>query len=145
MKTLAADGSYVVNISSEAQLDDNSRNALFLTVFRIERNDANGISLPEMVEKTVAELSAQQKGRFYAALLCLGYSPDDAALYNKGYLLQEKQIYQVKAGFPRLLRSDLPQGVVGIKYQISLRSCVSFLSDLDFMISTIKEYEYEQS
>ena len=144
VKTTVSDSMDYVNISSEAQLDGTGHEALFLTVLRIERNDAAGITLPVLIEKISNELSEAHRKRFYVALLCLGYSDDDACLYNKGYTLKEQRNYQIRNDFPCLLRSDMPQGVYDVKYKLSLNNCVKYLVEWENMVATIKEYEYGQ-
>lgn len=134
-----------VMISSEIQLDDSHFNALFLIAFRIERNDENGITLPQLVDMVSCKLADEQKKRFYAALLCLGYDPSHSQLYTKGYILKEQRNYYVKSGFPRIIRSDVPHGVCNIKYEVSLSTCSEFQVDWDRVIAAIKEYEYGQA
>lgn len=145
VKTASSNSLEYVHISSEIQLDDNDRDALFLFVYRVERNDAYGKKLPDVINDVVTGLTDQQKGRFYAKLLCLGYSDEDAGLYTKGYAVKEHRIYQVKEGFPRLLRHDLPQGVMETQYKLYLYSCEKFASDMDKVVKALKEYEYGQS
>lgn len=145
VKTTTSNSLEYVNISSEMQLDDEGRKGLFLAAYRLERNDANGETLSQLIEKISVNLTEQQQKRFYAALLCLGYDPGDSGLYNKGYVVKELKCYQIKDGFPRLLRCDMPQGVHDIKYSISLNNCSAYLAQWDVIVSSIKEYEYGQS
>lgn len=142
VKTTTANQLDYVNISSEAQLDGAERKALYLVAMRIERNDANGITLPQLVDKVARALTEQQQKRFYAALLCLGYSPEDASLYNYGYTLRDQVNYSVVNGFPRLLRNDLPRGVCDLQYKVSLSSCSEYVTEWKAVVATIKEYEY---
>ena len=145
VKTTTASSLEYANISSEVQLDDDGRKALFLVAYRLARKDSTGLTLPQLVEKTANRLNDQQKSRFNAALLCLGYDSEDSALYNKGYVVKEQQCYQVKTGFPRLLRSDMPQGVHDVKYRMSFSNCSAFGIEQDSIASSIKEYEYGQN
>lgn len=134
-----------VNISSEVQLDDSGYQALYLAALRVEQNDASGITLPQLIDTVASCLTEPQKNRLFAALLCMGYSPDDADLYNKGYVLKEQNNYLVKDGFPRLLRRNMPQGVHDLKYSVSLSNCSAYLVEWDSVVAAIKEYEYGQS
>ena len=144
VKTTTDNALEYVNISSEMQLDDEGKE-LFLVVYRIERNDASGVTLPQFVEKIANNLTEQQKKRFFAALMCLGYLPEDSGSYNKGYVVKELNNYQVREGFPRLRRSNMPQGVHDLKYRISLSNCSAYLTEWDVIISSIEEHEYGQS
>lgn len=142
VKTAVSNSLDRVHISSEEQLDDSERDALFLVVYRAERNDATGITLPVLIKDTARMLSERQRLSFYAKLICMGYSADDASLYNKGYSVKEQKVFAVKEGFPRVLRPDLPQGIMDINYQLSLQSCEGFESSREEIVSAIKEYEY---
>ena len=140
VKTTSSNKLEYVHISSEIQLDDDQREALFLAAYRIERNDAGGTTLPTLIEQVAAMISESQKARFYANLYCLGYKAEDANLYNKGYSVKELKVYKVTDGFPRILRPDLPQGVMDVSYKLSLLNCTSFESDLGAIVNSIKEY-----
>lgn len=140
VKTTSSNKLEYVHISSETQLDDDQREALFLAAYRIERNDAGGTTLPALIEQVAAIISESQKARFYANLYCLGYRAEDANLYNKGYSVKELKVYKVSDGFPRILRPDLPQGVMDVSYKLSLQNCTSFESDLGAIVNRIKEY-----
>lgn len=134
-----------VHISSEEQLDDGNWNALFLIVYRVERNDAAENMLPVLIENVAKLLSEQQKLNYYAKLTCLGYSRKDKALYNKGYIIKEQKAYIIKKGFPRVLKADLPQGINNISYQLALQNCEKYVSSQDDIAAAIKEYEYGEN
>ena len=142
VKTASNNKLEFVHISSEVQLDSEDRKALFLVAYRIERNDATGTVLPDLIRIVNEMLSDQQKSRFCAKLTCLGYNDEDAELYNKGYSIKERMVYKVEDGFPRLLRQDLPQGVLDVSYRLALDSCEKYLTDFDVIPDVIKEYEY---
>lgn len=142
VKTASSNTLEYVHISSETQLDESDRAALFLVGYRVERNDATGISLPELIKQVSVLLSEQQCSRFKANLMCLGYSEKDDALYSKRYSVKERQSYRVKEGFPRILRSDLPRGIMDISYRIALKACDKYVVDFDKIPEAIKEYEY---
>lgn len=145
VKTTATNKLEYVHISSEVQLDDDQRDALFLATYRIVRNDAGGTTLPVLIQQVATMISESQKASFYAKLFCLGYKEEDANLYDKGYSVKELKVYKVSDGFPRILRPDLPQGVMDVSYKLSLQSCASFESDFDAIVNSVKEYEYGES
>ena len=142
VKTSSSNCLDYVNISSETQLDDIDRKSLFLVVFRVERNDATGITLPALISRIDALLSEQQRTSFHAKLTCLGYLGKDAEYYQKGYSLKEQRVYKVIKGFPRLVQKDLPMGISNIRYKLSLQNCEDYISDVETIVETIKEYEY---
>lgn len=141
VKTSSANILDYVTISSEVQLDAADREALFLVGYRVTRNEATGTTLPELITQVSELLNEQQLARFKANLTCLGYSEDDASFYSKRYSLKERQSYRVQEGFPRILRSDLPQGVMETSYKLALRTCDEFAVEFDEILQTIKEYE----
>lgn len=142
VKTSVSNSLEHVYISSEVQLDDSERDALYLVVYRVERNDAQGVKLPELVTRIHERLSEQQKNRFIASLLCLGYVNEDSNLYTKGYIVREQKIYKVEEGFPRVLRRNLPQGVTDVDYKLSLFCCASYETNIGTMVEMIKGYEH---
>ena len=145
VKTASSNSLEYVHISSEAQLDGADRDALYLVSYRIERNDATGTTLPEMIKQVALMLDEQQRARFAANLTCLGYTEDDDTFYSKRYSLKERQVYKVEDGFPRVLRADLPQGVMDISYRLALQACDTFAVEFDEIPHAIKEYEYGES
>ena len=142
VKTSAANILNYVNISSEAQLNNKDYFALFLIVFRVERNDATGTTLPAMVKRIENVLTEQQKLSFQAKLTCLGYSAQYSNSYQKGYSVKEIIIYKVDKGFPKLTPDNLPHGVMDICYRVSLQACEDYKTDLNSIFEAIKEYEY---
>ena len=114
-------------------------------MFRVERNDATGITLPALISRIDALLSEQQRTSFHAKLTCLGYLGKDAEYYQKGYSLKERRVYKVIKGFPRLVQKDLPMGISNIRYKLSLQNCEDYISDVETIVETIKEYEYGES
>lgn len=145
VKTASSNSLDYVNISSEAQLDDMDRMNLFLMVFRVERNDATGITLPSLISRIDVLLSEQQRTSFHAKLTCLGYFEKDAEYYQKGYSIKEQRVYKVSNGFPRLLKKDLLIGISNVRYKLALQNCEDYKSDIETIVETIKEHEYGES
>lgn len=142
VKTVSANKLENVHISSETQLDSEDREALFLIAYRVERNDATGIKLPDLIQQVSGMLNEQQRTRFWAKLICLGYINENKNLYTKGYSLKENNTFLVKDGFPRILRADLPQGVMDVKYMLALQSCDEYTVELKDALNVIRELEY---
>lgn len=145
VKTDSSNSLEYVHISSEIQLDGADRDVLYLVVYRIERSDATGTTLPEIIKQVALMLNEQQRVRFTANLTCLGYSEEDDALYSIRYSLKERKAYKVEDGFPRLLKADLPQGVMDINYKLALQVCDTFAVEFEVIPQAIKEYEYGES
>lgn len=145
VKTSSSNSREYVHISSEAQLDEAGRDALYLVSYHIERNDATGTTLPELIKQVALMLDEQQRARFVANLTCLGYTEDDDTFYSKKYSLKERQAYKVEDGFPRVIRADLPQGIMDISYRLALQVCDTFSVEFDEISHAIKEYEYGEN
>lgn len=134
-----------VSISSEVQLDDTGKQALYLVVYRIERNDTTGLQLSDYVDKVASLLLEEQRTKLYASLVCFGYTQDTASQYTKKYLIREKKVYRVVNGFPRMLRSDLVHGIMNIRYDLALNACSTYEDSFEALSRTIKEYENGES
>ena len=145
IKTSSSNQMNYVRISSEVQLDGDEKRALFLVVYRVERNDTTGKKLPELIQEVSTLLAEQQKSRFFANLRCLGYEEDDKLLYTKAYSVKERAVYEVKDDFPRLLRKNLPQGITDIKYKLCLQNCTEFKADMETIVKAVKEFENGQN
>lgn len=133
-----------VHISSEMQLETVDREILFLIAYRVELNDATGLTLPELIEQVAELLNEQQRSRFVAKLTCLGYATADSEAYDKRYAIKENHSFRIREGFPRVTRSDLPQGITDINYVLSLNSCDEYTVDFEEITQSVKEYEYGQ-
>ena len=144
VKTASSNSLEYVHISSETQLDVADRETLFLVGYRVQRNDASGTSLPELIKQVSALLDECRLSRFKANLTCIGYSEEDDAFYSKRYSLKECQAYRIRDGFPRIIRVDLPQGVMDINYKLALKSCEDYKVEVDEIPKAIKEHEYGQ-
>ena len=135
----------IVHISSEEQLDDGDWSALYLVVYRIKSNNDTGVTLPELIDIIAEKLSDQQKKCFYAKLFCMGYVIEDKMYYKKRYSIIERKVFEVKSGFPRIVRSELSKGIMDIRYSLSLNNCNEFEVDWKEMVEGIKENEYGES
>jgi hypothetical protein len=86
-----------IRIASERQLDGTGVPALFLAL---------------------ASLDA--RARFDGLLIQVGYLPGRPDLYEEPrYTLRELRFWHVREGFPRLVESDLPEGVGNCTYHVS--------------------------
>ena len=138
VKTAISSSIESVHVSSEIQLDDSELEHLFLTIFRLEKNNTNGRTLPELVSTIASRLSEQQSKLFFAKLVCLNYSDNDKDLYPQRFCVKEMKAFRVEEGFPRLVSGDLPEGVNNARYTIMINKCEPFVIDNDKLVSIIK-------
>lgn len=117
-----------VCISSEDQLDF-SGNRLFLKTYQIrESGDSSaGESLNDAVDAVIKDLSEDSAALtvFEAKIMEAGYVKlDDYS--EPHWTVIATDTYLVANGFPRVIRSNLPPGVMNISYEIALENLESF-------------------
>jgi hypothetical protein len=115
-----------ITISNEVQLDDKGTTSLHLFVLTLDHSDS-GLSLPKMIEKLRTRLksSTMATRRLNTNLILAGYSDVDAEKYSQGYSSRKEELFEVKEGFPRIIK--LPNGTGNLKYSVSVDSCQTFL------------------
>lgn len=125
VKTVSPD-SPTVRISSELQLDDANLERLFLFCARLTEAE-NGESLPQIIESLRARCDAKRRRRFDGLLLEAGYFDAHAAQYDAHlFALNGQSLFEVKAGFPRLIAANIPGGLGRLSYCLDLSVCSAF-------------------
>lgn len=127
IKALSGKERNTVRISSEDQLQPICDN-LFLAVFRLsEMSEAEqALSLNDAVRTIEAELQdAAALEELSLRLAAYGYV--EMREYDEPKLIVTGQrFYRVTDGFPRLIRSELPDGVTRVAYEIELETIAPF-------------------
>ena len=119
-----------VSISSVQQLDEDGMSPLVLSVVHVHANETSGETLPEMIKSLRAVLSDDALDPFEEGLVEVGYLDEHENKYEKTrYQLNDVIHHEVKDGFPRILREDLPDGVKKVRYEISLDAARNFRID----------------
>lgn len=111
-----------IRIASERQLDGAGTSALFLALANLdERRGGTGESLNRRVDGIRQRLTnPAARSRFDGLLIQAGYLPGNRDLYEEPrYTLRELRFWHVREGFPRLIESDLPEGVGDCTYHLS--------------------------
>lgn len=108
----------VIRVSSLDQLDIDGRE-LSIALYRFVAS-GSGISLKSLVDEIVIRLASSYAGlmEFQRKLLLLGYQ-QDAAYVDETFNLDSATFYRVGEGFPRLVPSTVPEGVVRAQYEIA--------------------------
>jgi hypothetical protein len=129
VKTIRGDRPAAIRISSERQLDNPGGTRLFLVALAVDRHrQGAGESLPAMVEACRDMLNESVLGEFEDRLLAWGYSDTHRRRYeDTRYTLRTQAVYEVRTGFPRIVEDDLPEGIGGVSYHVSLDACRSFM------------------
>lgn len=116
-----------VRISSEDQLES-LNDDLFLRIYRLNSiSDAQGArSLNELISSVLAKLGDTKAAEiFERKLVAFGYAP--LPDYDEPrFVISNVSSYRVVDDFPRLIRSQLPEGVTRVAYDIRLETIAKF-------------------
>ena len=135
VKSVSGKDRSTVRISSEDQLESVAA-SLFLVTFRLADTTGreSGSSLNDLVALIQSELAEAEAIEGFAAKLSgFGYAPlqdyEQPRFLNSG-----TQAYSVTAGFPRLVRSELPKGITRVAYQIELEAIKPYECTLETVL-----------
>lgn len=130
VKALSGRERSTVRISSEDQMETLC-DELFLVIYRLSDlpDSDKSLSLNSLVHLIEAELSDDDAIEcFYQRLSAYGYV--EIIEYDKPkFLVTSHQAYRVTDGFPRLIRSKLPAGIVRLSYDVELEKIGEFECD----------------
>jgi len=128
VKGSAAHEPQVVMVNSERQLDTIGTDSLHLVHVSLDIHQHAGETLPGIVDilrEHAAETGAEDL--LEERLIDAGYVDAHRSHYEStGYTVREKLFLQVRAGFPRIIESDLAEGVGGVSYSLVIAACVDF-------------------
>lgn len=141
IKTSSISSTNRVSISDENQLDESGFSHLYLNVRIIQQNQMNGRNLTELIDCIKMEISGDEYllTIFNEKLIQSGFIEN----FKDKYVIQYEDIssswYEVKNSrskfFPRIIPSDLRNGVKFVKYQIELSDLEDFrISDIDAIL-----------
>lgn len=118
--TLSSTG-FPAKIGSLEQLDDSTRQPLFLAGVRLRQTDS-GQNLPAIVEamRCVIKGDAAAEQLLAERMLAAGYIDSHAHRYPRRFEQAGIQIVQVGEGFPRLTVGTVPPGIMKAMYEIDL-------------------------
>ena len=131
-----------MTINGETQLDSTIFKHLILCHYSIERNNANGLTLPQLIDAIENLLKYDQMilNYFRARLMLAGYMPEDRTKYElRHYNINKRDLYSVTSEFPRIVQDDLRKGVHDVTYTIMLDVCGSFLISENKLLQIIKQ------
>ncbi|BAJ29372.1 MULTISPECIES: PD-(D/E)XK motif protein [Kitasatospora] len=123
VKTSTAKRPQTLRIASERQLDSTGVPALLLCLVSLdERQGGSGQSLNQVVDGVRRRLAGSAaRARFDGALTQAGYLPGHRELYDEHrYTLRDMRFWHVRDEFPRLVESDLPEGVSDCRYHVAV-------------------------
>lgn len=132
VKSISGRDRSIVRVSSEDQLETVSER-LFFNVYRLTEapDGVPAQSLNELVSLVGHELSdADAIEDYWRKLATYGYV-EMREYDNPKFLVNGSNAFRVADDFPRLVRSELPDGVVDVKYNIQLEKIATFECNQD--------------
>jgi hypothetical protein len=130
IKALSGTERSTIRISSEDQLES-LNDALFLKIYRLSSlpESSKAQSLNEIVAKIQGLLSdIASVEAFDRKLVTRGYAP--LPEYDEPHLVvSDARTFQVTNGFPRLIRSELLNGITKVSYDIQIETIAPFQCD----------------
>jgi len=129
-------GMGTVHISSVQQLEPDEFEALFLTVVTLDTLSEKGTSA-----WTLPMLATEFKSQFFeddvalelldSRFEALSFDPEFERYQDIYFSFSDTRNYLVSDGFPRIERSNVPIGISGVSYELSLFSIENFMVDLN--------------
>lgn len=132
-----------VKISSERQLEIDNLTKLFLVLYVVEEVKDKGFSLNSLIDQIRMKIKNYQETLkfFNERLLLIGYLDEDFDNYNRLYAFRKRNFYEIENQFPKLVESDLENGLFDVKYNIELSSIEKYLVNEDSMKELIKQWK----
>ncbi len=129
-----------VNISSERQLETENLSKLYVVLYVVEEVKDKGFTLNTIITQIRTKINNYQKALkfFNEKLILIGYIDDDFENYNCQYALRKRNNYLVTNDFPRLVTSELPNGLFDTKYNIELSAIEKYLVSDESILEFIK-------
>lgn len=121
VKTTIATAGFPATIGSLDQMDDSTRQPLFLAAVRI-RLDPSGMSLPALIEDTRTYLSEDLAAQHMLniKLIHAGYLDAVSEHYRRTFAHVSTKVLRVEEGFPRLTRARVPAQVITARYELDV-------------------------
>jgi hypothetical protein len=142
VKTTSAKQHQKLVISSERQLDDLGTGTIVLLHLSLDVRQGSGETLLEMITsiRLLVTNDITAKDEFESLLFEIGYLDIHSVRYeNTGYTIREHNYFKVREGFPRIIESELRNGVGDVRYTISVSECKRFSIPESEVIDMIRE------
>ena len=125
IKTSTTKNFSTVHISSEHQLDFDSKDSLYLCNVLIDENES-GMTLKYLVEKIRNQLNDENKKFFNQLLEALKIDLKTLKIYDQKFMLNTTYFYNILKDFPSLIRSDLDPRITKVQYELDLYDLEKF-------------------
>jgi hypothetical protein len=125
-------------ISSEKQLDATGLDNLFLSLFSLNlHNNMPDRTLPAIINEisTLLQNDSIASYQFNIKITKCGYDYRYSNKYLIGFSVHDIKFYNVIDGFPRLLQSNLPNGIGDLKYSVMVSACTEYVIKTEILNS----------
>jgi hypothetical protein len=138
VKTQLATKAISLRITSLDQLDDGGE-SLNIVLNRITPS-GQGSSVIDLVNRLNRRFESNRliSAEFERKIVLTGFSEDDE-LCKENFNLDERLIYHVSEGFPKLTFSNVPVGINAAEYVISGASITSFQIEWNELVEALRE------
>jgi Putative PD-(D/E)XK family member, (DUF4420) len=123
-----------VTITSPRQLETGSRELLLAVLTVDSSRTGEGLTLADLIRNVHGRIERSSAKMLFSSRVNSAVDHDDeATLSGMRYTLRSVEYFRVDGDFPRLRYSDLPRGVVDVRFAIDLATCRSaevLLTDL---------------
>lgn len=129
VKTTSVKQHQKLAIASERQLDDTGAGMIVLLHLSLDVRQGQGETLPEMVAnvRSLVAGDAITRDELENLLFEIGYLDIHVTRYeNIGYTIREYNYFKIGEDFPKIIESDLRNGVGEVRYTISVAECKRF-------------------
>lgn len=139
IKTTVSKKPYSAKINNENQLDDTNLENLYLVFLALHPMLEGGETLPDIIDQIRRKIAndTETKLRFEEKLFFSGYLENQSHLYNTGYALRDVITFSVREGFPRILNTNVPNGIGDISYSIQISACEPFKVNLEHVLRQV--------
>jgi len=129
-----------ISISNVQQLDGEGMEHMFLTVVHVNENETVGETLLDVIDGLRDVLPDDNRDLLDAGLNEVGFSDAHRALYARSrFQLIDLLHFEVRAGFPRLARHQIPDGVKSVRYEITIDACRPFRTDQAAVLELLQD------
>lgn len=129
VKGTAANDADSIIVTNLRQLDRVGLSHLYLRYSAYDLRESAGTTLSQAVEnvRKLISVSPTATTDFEDRLLAYGFiDPFPAFFQSHGFSLRFHRYFRVLDGFPQLLESSVPNGVVDVIYRINLSACLDY-------------------
>jgi len=136
VKTFQGNDAATVRIAPPDQLDTVAERPVYLGAVRVTPAEMQGATLGEFVGRALAVVCNDPValGLFEDRLAAAGYLASHAPLYVKRFVAGPVHMYVVTPAFPRIRSAELPNGVLDVRFALSLNALSPFRTDSTSLI-----------